>query len=251
MSSPAALPLEQRVQYIRSLYAGFTPAPKPDEVLRIPSRDEGRTIPIHVYRPDDWNATTPGPVLVNFHGSGFILHLHGADDEFARYVTQRTNFTVLDVGYRLGPENPFPSAPHDAQDAIDWVLSRPQQFDLSQIALSGFSAGANLVLGASSHLYPLGTFKHVIAFYPPTDLETVPAAKTAPSPTEDSDDAWIPNTFDEAYIPNGVDKKGPLLSPTYTAADQFPNSLLFVTAAQDILAHEAEALAEKIRAQRG
>jgi hypothetical protein len=43
----------------------------------------------------------PSPVLVNFHGSGFIVPLHGSDDEFARLVVQYTDNAVLDVVYRL------------------------------------------------------------------------------------------------------------------------------------------------------
>ena len=79
--------------------------------------------------------------------SQFIFHLHGSDDIFCRRVAAETHYTVLDIEYRLAPEHPFPAAPHDAADALKYVLSRPDLYDNSRIAVSGFSAGGNLALG--------------------------------------------------------------------------------------------------------
>src|SRR5664279_396705 len=97
------------------------PTPKPDSVLKIPSRDEGRTIKIHAYNPDIEPGSVggePHPVLINFYGSGFALQFHGADDRFCRHVATRTNHIVLDVQYRVAPENPFPAPVNDAEDVV-------------------------------------------------------------------------------------------------------------------------------------
>ncbi|KAL4941652.1 hypothetical protein BDV06DRAFT_178022 [Aspergillus oleicola] len=220
------------------------PTPNPDEVLQIPSRDASRKIKMHVYRSS--SATKPCPVLINFHGSGFVLTMHGSDDVFCREMSQRTNYTVLDVQYRLAPENPFPAALYDVQDVVNWVLQQPDKFDRSRVALSGFSAGGNLALAASSTLFPRETFYAVIAFYPPVDLYTQPESKSAPDPTGKPLPAPLARLFDRCYIPATHDTKDPRISPFYAQVDRFPDRVLVLTAAMDGLAPEAEQLAVNI-----
>ncbi|KAG2413928.1 hypothetical protein HFD88_003119 [Aspergillus terreus] len=222
---------------------------KPDSVQQIPSRETGRTITVNVYRSA--SKRSPSPVLLNFHGSGFLIPLHGSDDEFCRRISRETDYTVLDIQYRLAPENPFPAAVYDAEDAVNWVLQHPEDFDLSHVSISGFSAGGNLALGASSCLFPRDTFRSVLAFYPVVDLVTEPGMKTAPDPTITPLPATVSRFFNRCYIPSGYDARDPRLSPYYTAPDRFPDRVLMVTAAGDTLAPEAEELAAKISREPG
>jgi len=220
-----------------------------DEVLHIDSRDPGRTIKTHVYRP-----ATPhehGPVLLNLHGSGFVFPAHGTDDDFCRLVSQQTNYTVLDMQYRLAPEHPFPAAVNDMEDVVKWVLEQSAVFDLNHFSICGFSAGGNLALVGASCSFPRGTYRSVLAFYPPTDLATDPAAKVQPDPAGTPIPAFLARCFDRAYIPAGADPKNPSISPTYAPAENFPDNVLVITAAYDNLATEAEALAEKIKDEPG
>ncbi|KAJ5053500.1 hypothetical protein NUH16_010572 [Penicillium rubens] len=112
----------------------------PDETIFIQSRKREHSIKVHIYRPATEALQTPSPVLLNFHGSGFVVPAHGSDDEFCRQMSQKTGHIVLDVEYRLAPENPFPAALNDTEDAINWVLEQPTKFDISKVAISGFSA---------------------------------------------------------------------------------------------------------------
>ncbi|KAL4951697.1 Alpha/Beta hydrolase protein [Aspergillus filifer] len=226
-----------------------TPPAKPDEVLQIPSRDASRKIKVHVYKSS--SCTKPCPVLANFHGSGFVLAMHGTDDAFCREMSQRTEYTVLDVQYRLAPENPFPAALNDVQDVVNWVLQQPDEFDQSQVVLSGFSAGGNLALAASSTLFPRETFFAVMAFYPPVDLYTQPESKSPPDPTGKPLPAPLARLFDKCYIPASHDTKDPRISPLYAQADRFPDRVLILTAAMDGLAPEAEQLAVNIEREAG
>lgn len=156
--------------------------PKPDETIFVPSRDEGRTIKTNVYGTAE---SKPTPVLINFCGSGFVLATFGNDDEYCRFVADRTEYTVIDVQYRLAPENIFPAAFHDAEDVVKWVQSQPDRFDASCISLSGFSAGANIALAVASSSKLFGgedqksIFNTVVSIYGPTDMALPTPQKTA------------------------------------------------------------------------
>jgi acetyl esterase/lipase len=220
---------------------------KPDEIIRLPSRDLGRTIKANFYHS---KTNKPSPVLINFHGSGFTVPWHGTDDEFARQVVQTTEYAVLDVAYRLAPENPFPAAIHDVKDVVKWVIANVQDFDTSRVSISGFSAGANLALVASTQLFPLGTFRHVICFYPPTDLAKDHYTKVAPDANGNPLPPWMLTVFTECYA-SGLDWRDPRISPLNAAGDSFQQNTLVITCAYDNLCAEGEALVQKIRDAQG
>ena len=225
--------------------------PKPDEVAFIPSRDTGRTIKTHIYKP---NTNGPSPVIINFCGSGFVLGTFGNDDEYCRYVANNAAYTVIDVQYRLAPEHPFPAAFHDAEDVVTWVRSQPERFDMSLVSLSGFSAGANIALAvaSSSELFPSGennVFNTVISFYGPVDM----SLPTPEKPQADRSN-WIMRDIFPPFshlchkcLNQGrVDPKDPRMSPILADPKNFPANVLIVTAAQDPFAIEAEKLSEML-----
>jgi acetyl esterase/lipase len=221
------------------------PAPKTDGVLQIPSRDDGRTIKVYVYKPSN-PQPGPSPVLLNFHGSGFIFPVHGSDQIYCRRIAENTPYTVLDCAYRLGPECPFPASPNDVEDAVRYVLSRPEEYDLTRVSIGGFSAGANMSLAISGHLFPAKTFRSVLAFYPPTDFSVDPYKRVQPEPAPTIVPPWIVSVFNECYF-GDQDPKQPLLSPAFIDAAKFPDNILIITCGQDPLAFEGEELAEKLK----
>lgn len=225
-----------------------------DDVLQIPSRDAGRTIKVYVYRPKE-SPKKPSPILLNLHGSGFVLPVHGSDDEFCARVARETSYTVLDMQYRLAPEYPFPAALNDLEDVMNWVLQYPEEFNQAQFAISGFSAGGNIALAASAAPFAKNVFHTLLAFYPSTNKSIDPGDRKTPDPTGPGARSFVglalSRLFDECYIPPTVDKKNPLISPSFAPLDAFPPNLLFITAAQDNLAFEAEGLAAKIEHAQG
>ncbi|KAJ5816326.1 Alpha/beta hydrolase fold-3 [Penicillium robsamsonii] len=220
----------------------------PDEIHHIKSRDVGRTIKVHLYRP---SGSGPSPVLINFHGSGFVIPLHGGDDEFCRRVSHETKHTVLDVRYRLAPEHPFPAALNDVEDAIKYVFTCPDKFDLTRVSISGFSAGGNLALVAASSLFPRDTFRSLISIYPVTDLSPDPASKIAPARGDFVIPLPVMRLFDRCYVPSSVDKRDPRISPLFAQVDRFPQRVLMITVDGDTLALEGEELAQKINTLQG
>ena len=219
----------------------------PDVVRYIQSRDPQRTIKAHLYHSLAYKDQAPRPILLNFHGSGFVIPAHGSDDAFCRHISQETKYTVLDVQYRLAPENPFPAAIEDVQDAVRWVLEQPERFDLSRVAISGFSAGANLALVASSSLFPPGTFRSILAFYPSVAAFVDPYTLVAPETGGRPFPAFVLSLFRQCYVQSpDISLRDPRVAPTLADLSRFPRNVLFITAGYDNLAIEAEKLASKL-----
>ena len=219
----------------------------PDIISWIPSRDPQRKIKVHVYRPAVYDAEKPSPVLINFHGSGFVIPAHGSDDAFCREISQRANYVVLDVQYRLSPEHPFPAAVHDTEDVVKWVLQQDTAFDLSRVAVSGFSAGANLALVAASTLFPPGTFRSVLAFYPTTEAYIDPATLVAPELGGRPIPVFTMRIFGRCYVQTKIDARDPRISPSLADSSRFPRNVLVITAGYDSLADEGQRLALKLK----
>ncbi|KAI0810124.1 putative carboxylesterase [Xylaria sp. FL0064] len=254
------LRLKVLVGVIRFIVRVLTPRVEanPDAVLRVPSRDAGRTIKAHIYSltlvvstdgPNEaLQSRAPQPVLINFFGSGFALPAFGTDDLFCRKLSRRTNHVVLDVEYRLGPENPFPAAIHDVEDVVRYVLSHPDTYDAARVSISGFSSGGTLALVAPT-LFPVNTFHSLVAFYPSVSMVKDPSERKAPVKGPDRGRAplfWT-RLFREGYL-MGMNPKDPRISPLYADTVKFPNDVLIFTADYDVSALEAEEFAKKIEA---
>lgn len=224
------------------------PNPCPDEITFIASRDPNRTIKTHVYYPSSNTPQPPSPVLINFHGSGFVVPRHGEDDEYCRNISTATKYIVLDCPYRLAPQHPHPAALEDVEDIINYVLSRPDLYDASRLSISGFSAGGNLALIAAGVLFPPSTFQSLIAFYPPTNV-AIPSSEKRHGPDKSMRPALPPFAIDfllECYLQSDTPLSHPTVSPFFADMERFPRRMLFITAAGDNLCQEAEAMAEKL-----
>ena len=101
---------------------------------------------IRIYTP---TGTAPGdvlPIIVFFHGGGFVIDNVAQTDASARAITGAGKYIVAAPDYRLAPEHKFPAAPEDALAAYKWVLANAASFggDPDKIALAGEGAGAML-----------------------------------------------------------------------------------------------------------
>ncbi len=88
----------------------------------------------------------PGPLLVWFHGGGFMYGDLDTHDPGCRFLAERAGVRVLSVDYRLGPEDPFPAAFDDAEAAYAWVAEHAATLgaDSARLAVGGDSAGGTL-----------------------------------------------------------------------------------------------------------
>lgn len=86
------------------------------------------------------------PVVINFHGGGFVLGTAHDDARWCNIIVQEVGAVVVSVDYRLAPEYPFPTAVEDGADAILWLAQNADEFmlDPERFAVSGFSSGGNM-----------------------------------------------------------------------------------------------------------
>ena len=100
-------------------------------------------IPARVYTP---KGTGPFPLLVYFHGGGWVIATNDTYDASARALTNLASCVVLSVEYRKGPEAKFPAAHDDAFAAWRWAIGHAKTIgaDSARIAVAGESAGGNL-----------------------------------------------------------------------------------------------------------
>jgi acetyl esterase len=103
----------------------------------------GGLLPIRIYTPQ---GTGPFPVIVYYHGGGWVIGTIDTYDASARALTKAANSIVVAVEYRKAPEHKFPAAHEDAYAAYQWVLRNAETFegDPSMVAVAGESAGGNL-----------------------------------------------------------------------------------------------------------
>jgi acetyl esterase len=107
-------------------------------------------IALRIYRPvvgDD----RPLPVLVYFHGGGFVFSSVEAVDRMARLMANEGQVIVVSVDYRLAPEHPYPAAHNDAEDAYLWVRAHAASLggDPELVGIGGDSAGGHLAVVTS------------------------------------------------------------------------------------------------------
>ncbi len=119
--------------------------PGPDvakvEDRTIPGPDGG--LPIRIFTPKE---DGPLPILMNFHGGGWVLGSVEATDEVSRYLANGAGCIVISVEYRLAPESKFPAAADDCYVATVWASTNAASFggDANRLAVTGGSAGGNL-----------------------------------------------------------------------------------------------------------
>ena len=163
---------------VRAKFAGIKPAVTSPHIahvedIDVPSpADKGRTIPSRLYHPEPGKVL---PLLVWFHGGGWVLGTLDGEEGTARLLAQRGHMAVLSVDYRLAPEHPFPAAIDDAVACFDWACEHRSALSVSAVGVGGCSAGGNLAAVVSmqrAHSLRDGVHAspaHQLLVYPITD----------------------------------------------------------------------------------
>jgi len=103
----------------------------------------GGALPIRIYTP---KGTGPFPILMYFHGGGWVICNIETHDSICRDLCSGASCVVISVEYRLAPEHKFPAAPDDCLAATRWAGANASSIggDPQRIVVSGDSAGGNL-----------------------------------------------------------------------------------------------------------
>lgn len=109
------------------------------------------TTHVRIYTPKAGTGTAPYPVIVYYHGGGWVIADLNVYNASAQGICEQAGAVVVSVEYPKGPENKFPAAHTTAFDAYQWVVKNMAslQGDSSKIAVVGESAGGNLAANVS------------------------------------------------------------------------------------------------------
>ena len=201
---------------------------------------------IRLYIPD---APGPLPVVMYFHGGGFVTGDLTVTEELCRALANAPGTIVAAVSYRLAPEHKFPAATDDTYAALCWLGENAAQFggDPTRIAVHGDSAGANLAAVAALRARDEGgpALTCQVLTYPVVD----PYADT-PSRTEFGEGYIITaaglDWFWNHYLRTAEDADNPLATPSRaTSLTGLPPALI-LTMEYEVPRDEAEAYGKQL-----
>lgn len=123
-----------------------------------------------IYRPAKAVGSKAMPVIVYYHGGGWVIATVDTYDAAPRMLAKELNAIVVSVEYRPAPEFKFPAQHEDAAAAYRWTLANAASWggDLTKMAISGESAGGNLAVATTIYARDNGLMmpRHVLAVYP-------------------------------------------------------------------------------------
>ena len=121
------------------------PGPEVGEVTDGAIPGPSGDLPYRLYRPAG-PPEGPRPLVVYFHGGGWVLGDLDSDDPLCRDLCKRSGAAVISVNYRHAPEARFPAAALDAFAAVQWADANAIELGgiPGQLAVAGWSAGANI-----------------------------------------------------------------------------------------------------------
>jgi acetyl esterase len=212
------------------------------------------TIPARVYWPTGYDKAKPAPpVIVYFHGGGFVTGSVDLFDPLTRSIANSTDAIVVSVDYRLAPDYPWPAGLDDAYAATAWVAQNAAVLggDPSRILVGGDSAGGNLAavvaLRARDSNGP--SLAGQLLYYPVVDL----SANRYPSQAKFEDGYGLSSEaragFQKAYLGQLTveQRANPYVSPIRAPSLQGLPPVLLVTGGFDPLTDGARAYATRLR----
>ena len=203
-------------------------------------------IPLRLYRP---SANGVLPVLVFFHGGGWVVGDIETHETVCRHLANRASCAVLSVDYRLAPEHKFPAAVDDCLAATAWVAENAAslRLDPARLSVGGDSAGGNLAAAVSLLARDAGMprISYQLLIYPATD-----AAMRHASIARFADGYVLTRAtmrwFYEQYLRDPDDaadwRVSPLVAPDVA---ELPPAFV-LTAGYDPLCDEGDAYAERL-----
>jgi len=209
----------------------------------------GGEIPIRIYTP---GGKTPFPVVMYYHGGGWMSGNLETHDVICRALAAKTSAVVVAVDYRLAPEHKFPAGVNDCYDALVWASKNAAGInaDADRIAVAGDSAGGNLAavvaLMARDRKGPRLSYQVLV--YPGTDasdLATESLKKFGRGYLFTRADL---ETFNSFYVTRKEEISAPYVSPALAVNHKNLPPALIITAQFDPVLSHGEIYAKKLEA---
>ena len=207
----------------------------------------GGNIHIRIYTP---KGDGPFPVIVYYHGGGWVIANLDTYDGSARAMAEQAGAVVVSVDYRQAPEYKFPTAHNDSYAAYWWVLKNAASIksDSSRVAVVGESAGGNLAASVSMMARDKGAPLPIyqVLVYPIAGYDTTTASyqkNAMAKPLNRPLMGW----FFNKYLRTPADGKSPMISLVNANLKGMPPTTI-ITAQYDPLQSEGQMLADKLRA---
>ena len=239
---------EARRQYEARIALMAPPAP----VAKVAERGidgPGGSLKLRIYTPAGGG---PFPLLMFFHGSGFVLCSLDTHDGMCRNLAAGIGCVVVSVDYRLAPEHKFPKGPDDCLAATRWAAVHADELgaDPTRIMLAGDSAGGNMAAVTALRVRDEGgpALCGQLLLYPVTDYHT----PGTPSYAENADGYGLTRDTMEwfwgHYLDDPVEAANPYASPL-RAPDLAGLPPAYVMSAEyDPLRDEAELYGDRLKA---
>ena len=196
--------------------------------------------------PSEW-VTAPGAdadrIMLYLHGGGYIIGSPRTHRITCARLSREAGVRVLDVGYRLAPENPFPAPVEDTLAAYRWLLSNGA--DPAKIVIGGDSAGGGLAVSAMVAMRYLGEPLPAggICFSPWTDLEMTGKTMDTNAEVDPSVSRERLEGMAKPYLA-GKNPRAPLASPMHADLRGLP-PLLIMVGSVEVLVDDAKRLADR------
>lgn len=204
------------------------------------------SLSVRVYRPQQLAAALP--VIVFFHGGGFVFNRMGHYDPMCGKLAQETGHAVVSVDYRLAPESKFPVPVDEAIYTVQWVYDHATElgFNPSKLSVAGESVGGNLAAIAAQQAVKRGTFSiaYQILLSPLTDWVGDYESRRTYASGYFLETALLEYCAGH-YLNSDSERTDPLASPLYGDVAEVAPALI-VTAEYDPLRDEGERYAQKL-----
>jgi acetyl esterase len=222
------------------------------EIASVVNRDmqgPAGSLPLRIYTP---NGSGPFPLMVFFHGSGFVVCSLDTHDALCRNLCAGAGCVVVSVDYRLAPEAKFPAAPDDCLAATRWAQENASSIgaDPGCVFVAGDSAGGNLAAVTALRIRDEGgpALRGQLLVYPVTDYYD----PGTPSMVENAEGFGLGRDgmiwFWGHYVADASDAAHPHASPLRANDLRGLPPAMVVTAQYDPLRDEGEYYADKLKA---
>ena len=244
-----ALPIAQARAQARQAYPMVDPPFPVGAVHDLQIPGPGGTMRLRIYRP---LSEGTHPVVVFFHGSGFVVLDLDSHDEICRRLCVGALCVVVSVDYRLAPEHKFPAATDDCLAATRWAAEHAGAYggDVTRMVVAGDSAGGCLAAVTALRIRDEGgpALRGQLMWYPVTDYPSKPpgsyGAYSSGFGLTHEGMLW----FWDQYLPESSSASHPHASPLQMQTPVGLPSAYVMVAEFDVLRDEGEAFARRLNA---